>query len=101
VGVKTWKHEQYSDAFFSRSDNQALADAGIPAITLAVAWQYPDYHRAGDHWDKIDYDNFESVARAVGLTSWRVADSTETVQWIPDNTKNERYRKAWQALQGK
>lgn len=101
VGVKTWKHDQYSDAFFSRSDNQALADAGIPAITLAVAWQYPDYHRAGDHWDKLDYDNFESVARAVGLASWRVANSTEPVMWLPDNGKNERYRKAWQALQDK
>lgn len=101
VGVKTWKHDQYSDAFFSRSDNQALADAGVPAITLAVAWQYPDYHRASDHWDKLDYDNFETVARAVGLTSWRVANSTQGVMWLPENTKNGRYRQAWQALQGK
>ncbi len=101
MGVKTWKHEQYSDAFFSRSDNQALADAGVPAITLAVTWQYPDYHRAGDHWDKIDYENFEAIARAVGLTSLRVANSSQPVNWMTDNQKNQRYRKAWQAMQDK
>lgn len=101
VGVRTWRHKQYGDAFFSRSDNQALADAGIPAITVLAAYQYPDYHHAGDHWDKLDYDNFETVARAAGLASWRVANGTQAVIWIPESTKNERYRKAWQALQGK
>jgi len=101
VDVKTWKHPRYSDEFFSRSDNQALADAGVPAITLAVAWQYPDYHRATDHWDKLDYQNFEAVTRAVALASWRVANDPRPVRWIEGNASNQRYRRAWEKLQEK
>ncbi len=101
VDVKTWKHPRYSDEFFSRSDNQALADAGVPAITLAVAWQYPDYHRATDHWDKLDYQNFEAVTRAVALASWRVANDPNPVRWIEGNSSNERYRRAREKSQEK
>lgn len=101
AGVKTWKHPRYSDEFFSRSDNQALADAGVPAITLAAAWQYPDYHRATDHWDKLDYENFEAITRAVAIASWRVANDSQPVRWVDGNPSNERYRKAWEKLQEK
>lgn len=101
AGVKTWKHPRYSDEFFNRSDNQALADAGVPAITLAVAWEYPDYHRVTDHWDRLDYENFEAVARAVAIASWRIANDPEPVRWLPGNERNERYREAWESLQGK
>jgi hypothetical protein len=78
-----------------------LADAGVPAITLAVAWQYPDYHRATDHWDKLDYQNFESITRSVALASWRVANDAQPVRWIDGNASNERYRRAWEKLQEK
>jgi len=44
TGIKVYKHEQNSDAFFDRSDNQALADQGVPAHTLCTAFVYPDYH---------------------------------------------------------
>ncbi len=68
TGVKAYKHPRNSDAYFGRSDNQALADVGVPAHTLGVAFEFPDYHGAGDHWDKIDYANMARVARTVALT---------------------------------
>ena len=54
-----------------------------------------------DHWAKLDYENFETVARAVGLTSWRLANSPEAVTWMKENSHNESYRKAWQTMQSK
>jgi Zn-dependent M28 family amino/carboxypeptidase len=57
TGIRVYKHPVNSDYYFSRSDNQALADLGVPAHTVCVAFSYPDYHRPGDHWDKIDYEN--------------------------------------------
>ncbi len=64
-GIKVYKHPRNSDAYFGRSDNQALADLGVPAHTLAVAFAFPDYHGPGDHWDKIDYGNMAKVDRMV------------------------------------
>ena len=67
AGVKVYKNPQNSDAYFSRSDNQSLADLGIPAHTLCVAYDFPDYHKVSDSWEKIDYDNMAAVDRAVAL----------------------------------
>jgi hypothetical protein len=50
AGIRVYKNEQASDPYFARSDNQALADVGIPAHTLCVAFDYPDNHKATDHW---------------------------------------------------
>ncbi|BDC49496.1 hypothetical protein F183_A18120 [Bryobacterales bacterium F-183] len=96
--VEAWKHEKNSDAFFGRSDNQALADAGVPALTLAVTWIFPDYHRPTDHWDKIDYTNMERVVRTCALTAERIADTEAPPHWITTNPKVEKYAKAAQAL---
>ena len=59
------KDEASSDSFFARSDNQAFADAGIPAHTLSVGYVFPDYHQAGDEWPKIDYENMAKVTRGI------------------------------------
>lgn len=96
VGVEVSKHPRNSDAFFSRSDNQSLADQGVPAHTLCTAYIYPDYHRVSDHWDKVDYDNMAKVDRMVGLGLLMIADSTEEPHWNPDNPKAARYLTAWQ-----
>ena len=64
-GVRLERHPQFSDAFFGRSDNQALADLGVPAHTISVAFMFPDYHGLTDHWQKIDYTNMAKVDRMV------------------------------------
>lgn len=101
TGVDVYKHEKNSDTFFSRSDNQALADAGIPAHTLCVAFIFPDYHRTGDHWEKIDYANLANVNRTIALALLTIADNAEPPKWNESNPKTERYVKAWKALHNK
>ncbi len=91
VGVKVYKDEQASDAFFSRSDNQPLADAGIPAHTLCVAFEFPDYHQVGDHWQKIDYDNMAKVDRAVALGLLHLASDAPPPKWNESNSAAKKY----------
>lgn len=98
TGIETWFHEKNNDAFFGRSDNQSLADAGVPAITVAAAWIFPDYHRPGDEWEKLDYTNMEKLGRTIALTVWRVANNPVTPKWIDSNPKTGKYVKAYQAL---
>lgn len=100
TGVEAWKHERNSDSFFARSDNQAFADQGVPAITLAVAWIFPDYHRPGDHWDLLDYDNMARVARTCAVVVHRVAESEDIPKWVPRGDRTDRYIEAWKKLTG-
>ena len=95
TGIRYYKHQQNSDAFFSRSDNQAFADAGIPAHTLCVAFAFPDYHGVGDHWEKIDYQNLSSVLRSVMLGLFMLADGEKEPRWNEANPRTGRYVKAW------
>ena len=41
TGVKIHDPGKDGDDFFARSDNQAFADAGIPAHTLSVGYVFP------------------------------------------------------------
>jgi Peptidase family M28 len=95
VGIKVYKHQQNSDSFFDRSDNQALADQGVPAHTLCTAFVYPDYHGAGDHWDKIDYANMEKVDRMVALALVMIADNPNAPKWNEADPRTARFVKAW------
>ena len=97
VGIKVYKHLTKSDAYFGRSDNQALADQGVPAHTLGVAFEFPDYHKVGDHWDKVDYDNMAKVDRMVAVGLLMIANSANEPKWNETNPKAARYLKAWQA----
>jgi len=94
TGVRVYKNEKSSDDYFARSDNQSLADAGIPAHTLAVAFEFPDYHQVGDEWQKIDYENMAKVDRMIALGLLTLANSPEEPHWNANNSKTERYRKA-------
>ncbi|MFN2414463.1 MAG: M28 family peptidase [Pyrinomonadaceae bacterium] len=100
-GVRVYRHPTKSDSYFSRSDNQSLADAGVPAHTAGVAFEFPDYHAVGDHWDKIDYANMARVVRAVGRAALLIADSAREPRWDEQNPKAARYVEAWKKLHGK
>ncbi len=91
AGIKVYKNEEASDAYFSRSDNQALADVGIPAHTLCVAFDYPDYHKAGDHWEKVDFANMANVDRAVALALLHLASDAPPPKWNESNAKAKKY----------
>ncbi len=100
TGVNVYKHEKNSDSFFGRSDNQAMADAGVPAHTLCVAFIFPDYHQVGDHWEKINYPNLAKTNRMVALALTMIANNAEAPKWNEANPKTARYVAAWKKLQG-
>ncbi|HVF55005.1 MAG TPA: M28 family peptidase [Pyrinomonadaceae bacterium] len=101
TGVKVYKHPTNSDAFFSRSDNQALADVGVPAHTLGVAFEFPDYHAVGDEWQKIDYANMERVVRTVAVAVLSVANNPQEPKWNEANPRTAPYVEAWKKLHAK
>jgi len=93
TGVKIYKHPRNSDVFFSQSDNLYLAEAGVPAHTLAVSFQFPDYHEVGDEWQKIDYDNMAKLDRMIALALVMVANSEEAPHWNEQNPRAAKYAK--------
>lgn len=95
TGIRVWKHPVNSDRYFGASDNQALADQGIPAHTISVAYEFPDYHKVSDESDKIDYDNMAKVNRAVALAVATIANAKGEPKWDASNPKAAKYLKAW------
>lgn len=94
TGVEVFKHKVNSDKYFAHSDNQALADQGVPAHTLSVAYGFPDYHGLGDKWQKVDYDNMAKVDRMVALGLWNLANDPKAPKWNPDNKLAAPYLEA-------
>ncbi len=94
TGIRVYKNLKGSDDYFSASDNFSLAEVGVPAETLCVAFNYPDYHAVGDEWQKIDYDNMAKVDRAVALAIFLMADSEQPVGWNERNPKTAPFVKA-------
>lgn len=95
TGLQVVKNAELNERYFARSDNQPLADAGVPAHTLSVGYTFPDYHRASDEWPKIDYTNLALVDRTVALAVYEVADTAEPPQW-KDLPQIQQYIKARQ-----
>jgi Zn-dependent M28 family amino/carboxypeptidase len=98
AGVRVYKNPQNSDDYFRRSDNQSLADLGIPAHTLCVAYDFPDYHKVSDSWEKIDYDNMAAVDRAVALGMLKLASEEEPPKWNEQYAPARRYADAARRL---
>ena len=99
TGVKLYKDPKNSDLYFGLSDNFPLAEAGVPAHTLTVAFEFPDYHELGDEWQKIDYENMAKVDRMIAVAVALVADSEEPVRWNEKNSKTAPFVKALGARQ--
>ncbi|MBI3679934.1 MAG: M20/M25/M40 family metallo-hydrolase [Acidobacteria bacterium] len=101
TGVEIRRDGSNGEAFFARSDNLAFARAGIPAHTFCVAFLFPEYHQAGDHWDKIDYENMARVNRTVALSLWLLGERREPPRWNESSAKTESYRNASKRLGNK
>lgn len=98
TGIRITRHPVNSDRYFAYSDNQALADLGVPSHTVSVAYAFPDYHGAADTWDKIDYDNMAAVNRAVALALLTIANDPRAPQWNAANPKTAKYVEAARKL---
>jgi len=94
TGIKVYEDKEASEPYFLRSDNEALARLGIPAHTIAVAYDFPDYHAVGDEWQKIDYENMAKVDRMIGLAVMNLANSATAPQWNTENPKTAPFREA-------
>lgn len=98
TGIRITKHPVNSDRYFAYSDNQALADLGVPSHTVSVAYEFPDYHGAADTWDKIDYDNMAAINRAVALALLTIANDPRAPRWNAANPKTAKYVEAARKL---
>jgi len=94
TGVRVLNDKE-NGGFFARSDNIALAEKGVPAHTLAVAFEFPDYHQTGDKWQKIDYDNMAKVDRMLALGLIMLADNPRAPRWDESLPQTEKYAEAW------
>jgi hypothetical protein len=94
VGIKVYRDPEASDTYFTRSDNDALAEQGVPAHSLCVAFDFPDYHGVGDEWQKINYENMAKVDRMVLLALVNMANSEKAPEWNANNAKTEHFRAA-------
>lgn len=86
-----------ADAFFERSDNEALAKLGVPAHTLSVAYEFPDYHKVTDEWSKLDYDNMALVANGIAEGALALANGLQVPKWNAANPKVQPFVEAWKA----
>jgi hypothetical protein len=98
TGIRLYKDPEASDAYFLRSDNDALARVGIPAHTITVAFDFPDYHAVGDEWQKIDYENMARVDRMLALALVNLANSAIAPEWNAENPKTLPFREARKKL---
>ena len=101
TGIKVYKDDEASDAYFTRSDNAALAEQGVPAHTLTVAFDFPDYHALGDEWQKINYENMAKVDRMIMLALLDLANSGKAPAWNAGNPNTEPFREAQRKFRGR
>lgn len=100
AGIDAIMDESASDSFFMRSDNRALAAKGIPAHTVSVGYEDPEYHRANDHWETINYKNMVQVVRALVYATLDIANDPVAPKWNPEKERARRYAEAWEKLHG-
>ena len=98
-GINVYQ-DKAGDRYFRASDNLSFAKYGVPDATLAVAFEFPDYHGLKDEWPKIDYDTLAIIDRVVGTVLGAVADSQAVPEWIPGFNETDAYRKAAAQLYG-
>jgi len=51
------------------------------SLTIAVAFEFPDYHALGDTVDKIDFANMAAVDKGVAAGIVELADEPNVPQW--------------------
>ena len=94
TGVRVEDPGKNGEAYFTRSDNEGLAELGIPAHTVSVAYEFPDYHEVTDDWEKLDYLNLAAVTRLVAEGVWALANREQRPRWNEDNPTARKFAAA-------
>ncbi len=95
AGITVFKDSRNSDTYFSASDNLPLAQVGVPAHTLCVAFDFPDYHGAGDKWQKVNYENMAATDRMTATALLILAQSNAEPRWSASNPRAAPFLEAW------
>jgi Zn-dependent M28 family amino/carboxypeptidase len=76
---------------FYRSDHYNFAKVGIP-VAFYTTGLHPDYHRASDSPDKIDYKSMETITRNVAAAGWVIGNAAtrpKLKEKLPDQLVND------------
>lgn len=68
------------DVLWSRSDHFWFATLHIPQVEFQTGL-HPDYHTENDTWQRINYPKLTKIVRLVFLSTERVADSAQRIQF--------------------
>ena len=82
AGLPIVRDARPEQGFFSRSDNIAFANAGIPAHTLSSFNLHSDYHQLTDDATRVDFPHMTSVIRAAASATRLLADGPAP-RWYP------------------
>ena len=66
------RYDNNESNLLRRSDHWPFLQNGVPAVWFHTGL-HPDYHRAGDTPDRIEYEKMTRIVRLVHQTSWNVA----------------------------
>ena len=80
--------------YFRASDNYPFATVGVPDLTVATSYEFPDYHGLKDEWGRIDFAEMAAVDRALVRAIWRMADSQKAPQWNASEPQTASFREA-------
>lgn len=77
---------------FTRSDNWALAQYGVPAHTISTVRMEapidPYYHKVTDEYKTLDINNITATIKAVALSSRTIVSGQDTPTKITDLSRN-------------
>jgi Zn-dependent M28 family amino/carboxypeptidase len=77
AGIGLTIHTRYDNnpsQLLRRTDMWAFQQSGVPAVTFATGL-HPDYHRAEDRPERIEYDKMARIVRLVHQVSWDLANA--------------------------
>ena len=71
-----FRYDNHSLDPLRRSDHWPFLNRGIP-VAFFHTGLHPDYHRATDTAEKINYDKMEKIVRLVFLSAWTAANAVQ------------------------
>jgi len=80
-----------SERLFTRSDNWALAQYGVPANTISTVQMIPVdkyYHTVKDEYSTLDVANITATIKAIALSSRTIVSGQDTPTKITDLSRN-------------
>jgi hypothetical protein len=80
--LKITKYDHTNEAMF-RSDGVSLLRQGVPATMFFTYW-HADYHKVGDHTEKVAYPNLVKISRASFRILKETADLDTGLRINPD-----------------